>query len=302
MGIRLNCGRAAPMEPQCTVEERPGSRGSVSAEHSPTAAEDQSASAYAFPTAVRVVEHVVSVAAPALAGHFEAALPTPQILRTLADEVRKAMTSPRAVAHPELADPDAYWQLSAFPQAASLVRQLRGVLVEVAGELAPVVERSQPDFGTWLLSVAAYEAPRRRVDPDASRDAVIDEIAGMCGVLHEIVAGIRRIVPVETSIEARRGALAEARRKQVEDIAKRTGERAEAIDARLRHEPPHRHQDLLLDAFALAHESLRDDVEAMIVQLTEPIFALGERMVLGYGDAVAAVDAATSRPSGLLAG
>ncbi len=269
----------------------------MSAQHSPTAAGELAASGYAFPTAARAVDHVVSVARPAFAAQFEAGLPTPPILRGLADEVRKAIANPRAVPHPELADPDAYWRLSAFPQAASLVRHLRGMLVEVAGELAPVAERSEPDFGTWLMSVVAYEAPRRRVDPDASRDAVIDEIARMCGVLHEIVAGVGRILPTETSIEDRRAALADGRRKQVDDIVKRTGERAEAIDAKLRHEPPHRHQDLLLDAYELAFVSLRGDMDALVAQLTEPIFALGERMVLSYDEAVLAVDAAASSTS-----
>ena len=68
--------------------------------------------------------------------------------------------------------------------------------------------------------------------------------------------------------------------------------RADESDARRRHEPPHRNQDLLLDAYELALTSLRRDTDAMIQQLTEPIFALGERVVLSYGDAVAAVDAA----------
>lgn len=263
----------------------------MSAEHSPAPIEGMSKGASAFATASRAVEHVVSVAGPALALQLEVALPSPQILRTLADEVREAITNPKGVAHPELADPDAYWQLSAFPQAAWLVRQLRSALVEVAGELAPVVERSQPDFCAWLRTALIEEAPHREVDPDSSRDAVIDGVARMCGVLHEIVAGVGRIVPSETSIDARRAALADGRRKQVDEIAKRTGERADAIDARLRHEPPHRHQDLLLDAYELALGSLRRDTDAMIQQLTEPIFALGERVVLSYGDAVAEIDA-----------
>jgi hypothetical protein len=264
----------------------------VSAEHPRAAAEDLSTPVAVFPSAVRTVEHVIAVAGPALAHQFEAAVPTPQILRALADEVRKAITNPKGVPHPELADPDAYWRLSAFPHASALVRQLRGTLIEVAGELAPVVERAEPEFAAWLRAVLIDEAHHRREDPDASRDAVVDRVAQMCGVLHEIIAGVVRIVPVSTSLEARRAGLIEGRRKQVDEMAKRTGERPEAIDAKLRHEPPYRHQDLLLDAYELAFVSLQRDVEAMILQLTEPIFSLGERVVRSYSEVAAAVDAA----------
>ena len=90
----------------------------MSAEHVPAAVEDLSAPVAAFPSAARTVEHVVAVAGPAIALQFEAALPAPQILRALAGEVRKAITNPKGVPHPELADPDAYWRLSAFPHAA----------------------------------------------------------------------------------------------------------------------------------------------------------------------------------------
>lgn len=255
-----------------------------------------------FPLAIGAVERVLAAAAPVLERMFDTALPSAQTLRALGDEVRKAISQPKSVAHPELADPDVYWELAAFPQAASLVRQLRGVLVEVANELAPAVEGSRADFDAWLRAVVAAETPRRRVDPDASRNAVIDKIAERCAELHVIVTGAGDLLPSAGRIDALRSELAKSRRKRIEDEAKRSGELLEVVEAQLRQDPPFRHQDLLLDGFAMAYESLKSDVKELVDHLTEPIFGLGERMVMSYDDVVALVESGPATASLLDAG
>ncbi len=247
-----------------------------------------------FGKAAASVERVVSMAGPALARTVDQALPTSAGLRALADEVRKAANNPGSVPHPELADPGTFWRMAAFPQAAALVRQLRAMLVEIAEELGPLVEGSRVDFEQWLRSTIAGSVVRRREDPEASRAAVIDQIAAKCGELHRLLSSVDRLIPTTNGIEILRGELAQARRKQVDDVARRTGVSREAAEVALRQEPPHRHQDLVLEAQVLAHDTLRADIAAMIVQLTGPIFGLGERMVQSYHDVVASLDRSAS--------
>lgn len=249
-----------------------------------------------FPTATSTVERVLAAGIPAVAQTIDRALPTGPMLKVLADEVRKAVTQPKSVAHPELADPDAFWRQAAFPQASALVRQLRAVLVELATELAPVVDASRPDFEAWLRGLALGDLRARRDDPVASRARAIDQIAGKCGELHKIIARANELVPDTTRIEELRAGLAHGRRKQAEALAKQERISAEEADLRLRAEAPHRHQDLLLDAFAMAITSLRTDVEAMVAQLTAPIFGLGEQMVRAYSDVVLEMDANPGLP------
>ncbi len=255
-----------------------------------------------FPTAVERVTRVIAAGTPAIGQTVERALPTPHVLKVLADEVRKAVASPKSVAHPELADPDAFWRQSAFPQASAMVRQLRAVLVELATELAPVVEASRPDFETWLRGLALGDLRARRDDPVAARAKAIDQIAGRCGELHKVIATASSLVPEATRLEELRAGLAQGRRKQAESLAKQEQCSVEQADARLRAEPPHRHQDLLLDAFEMALATLRTDVEAMVAQLTAPIFGLGEQMVISYGAVVLELDANPGMPIAPLAG
>ena len=251
----------------------------------------------AFPLAVSKVERSLGMAVPAVGAMFDAALPTAAALRQLGDAVRKALNQKKSVAHPELADPDVYWRLSAFPQAAKLVRQLRGLLVEIAAEVAPVVEGSQTDFELWMRAAVAAEAPRRRTDPDASREWVIDRIAERCGELHQIIAGLEQLSPGALRVEMLRIELRGLRRKRIDEEVRRSGDAPAVAEARLRQDPPFRHQDLLLDAFDLALATFTSDIAEMIDHLTAPIFGLGERMVMSYDAVVAAIDASGELPT-----
>ena len=170
------------------------------ADRSPTAVGDTT-----FPAATTTVRRVLSAGTPAIGQTIERALPTPAVLKVLADEVRKAVTQPKSVAHPELADPGAFWRQVAFPQASALVRQLRALLVELANELAPAVEGAKPDFENWLKGLALGDLRARRDDPVASRARAIDQIAGKCGELHkslaragELYSGTNRIEDLRT--------------------------------------------------------------------------------------------------------
>jgi hypothetical protein len=251
----------------------------------------------AFPLASSKVDRTLGAGHAATVALFDGSVPTPAALRLLGDEVRKAIDQPKSVAHPELADPEVYWRLSAFPQAASLVRQLRALLVEVAAEVAPVVPGSHVDFDVWMRAAVAAEAPHRRVDPDASRAAIIDQIAERCGELHEIIAGLGQLSTGALRIDTLRNELAGLRGKRIDEEVRRSGDAPEVAEARLRQDPPFRHQDLLLDAFELARSTFVSDVAEMIDALTAPIFGLGERMVMSYDAVVAAMDAPTAHIS-----
>ncbi len=254
-------------------------------------------SANSFPLASSKVERTLGVAIPAVGALFDAALPTAAALRQLGDAVRKAMNQKRSVAHPELADPDVYWTRSAFPKAAALVRQLRNLLVDLAAEVGPVVDGSQSDFELWMRAAVAAEAPRRRIDPEASRETIIDQIAERCGELHQIIAGLEQLSPGALRVEMLRIELRGQRRKRIEEEVRRSGDAPEVAEARLRQHPPFRHQDLLLDAFDLALATFIADIAEMIEHLTAPIFGLGERMVMSYDAVVAAIDASGEIPT-----
>src|SRR4051812_27463366 len=90
-GERLDQGGGRPI---AVLRRTTGSRGAVSTPHSPSSVATMGT--HPFPTAVGTVERVLGVAAPAIATMFESALPGPQIFRALADEVRKAVATPRS--------------------------------------------------------------------------------------------------------------------------------------------------------------------------------------------------------------
>lgn len=244
-----------------------------------------------FPSALEAVERIVSIAGPHLGQMLETALPTSATLKTLADEVKKAVNHPKSVAHPELADPDQFWKLAAFPQAQAVVRQARSVLVEVADELEPVVEQAAEEFEAWLRAQIVLDTEQPAVDPDNSRAQAVDAIASRCGELHEIIASVDRIMPPTSRIDTARFELALSRRRLVDEAAKRTGDHHSIAEAKLRQDPPFRHQDLVLDAHEMARTALANDMATMVTQLTAPIFGIGERMVRTYGEIVGALDA-----------
>jgi hypothetical protein len=83
--------------------------------------------------------------------------------QALAEELQRAVAKPKSVAHPELVDPDVYWQRSLWPQASAVVKAARTVLVEVAAQLQPTIPAAEAgDAGlVELAGLRNPTAPRR---------------------------------------------------------------------------------------------------------------------------------------------
>jgi hypothetical protein len=217
------------------------------------------------------VERAVAFAGPYLEGLVTRAVPTPSVLRALSEELSRARSGGKNVAHPELLDADVYWAKSAWPQAAAVVKHARRALVELADELEGTVRGSEAVLDQWLTGHVAESAEARADDPVAARDAAIDEIAVRCTGMHRSVERLLSIRPPRTAVDTARAEVEQTRTRAGEDAA--------------------RHQDLLVRAFELAHDAIDRDVCAMIDELTAPILGIGERIVRRYdevtGDAAA---------------
>jgi hypothetical protein len=256
------------------------------------------------------VDRAVAYAGPFLAGLVAKSAPTTAVLRALADELTRAGTGGRGVAHPELLDADAYWQKSAWPQAAAIVKHARRVLIELADELESPVRGSEQVIEQWLVADVRETAVARERDAGAARDAAIDAIAVRCEAVHRTVERLLTVVPPATAVETARSELDQAiARQAIEDVKRSRDDVAAAhaeldraafkdmwaqtYDARvaqrsieLRAEIPFRHQELLVTAFELALEAIGQDVKAMVAELTEPILGIGERLVRRYDEIV----------------
>src|SRR5688500_8670741 len=140
-----------------------------------------------FGAAIATVNHVVQVAGEPLANIVEQAQPSPGLLRALAEELQRAIAKPKSVAHPELVDPDVYWQRSLWPQASAVVKAARALLVQVAAQLQPIIPAAEGEMQAWL-NWRAYETQQHRAaDPDHVRGRIVDEIASRCEELHHVV-------------------------------------------------------------------------------------------------------------------
>jgi hypothetical protein len=263
-----------------------------------------------FGAAIATVNRVVQVAGGPLASIVEQAQPSPGLLRALSDELQRAVAKPKSVAHPELVDPDVYWQRSLWPQATAVVKAARALLVEVAAELQPTIPAAEAEMQAWL-NWRAYETQQHRAaDPDHVRGLIVDEIAARCEELHHIIEMVGVLRPPLDSIERLQSELDDRRRKDaVNDLKKSkadyerqnsgidarvlrqhwddTFEQRVAIrDAELRAVLPWRHQDLAIDAHRKLRLALARDIDDMIEDLTRPILVIGERLVQMYDQLV----------------
>jgi hypothetical protein len=259
-----------------------------------------------FGAAIATVNRVVQVAGSTLADIVTQTQPTPALLRALAEELQRAQTKPKSVAHPELVDPEFYWQRSLWPQAAAVVKAARTVLVEVASQLDELVPAAQTEMQAWL-NWRAYETQQQRAaDPDHVRGLIVDEIATRCEELHHIVemAGVLR--PPLDSIEQLQNELDERRRRDAANDVKKArsdyerqhsgvdqhtlrqhwdetfDQRVAVRDAELRATLPWRHQDLAIDAHRQLRLTLGRDIDDMIDHLTQPILSIGQKLVQMY--------------------
>jgi hypothetical protein len=222
------------------------------------------------------IDRAATFLGPYLAGLVGKSAPTPQVLKALADELTRAASGKSGIAHPELLDPDVYWSKTAWPQAAAIVKHARRALIEVADELDAPVRATEKALEQWLRDEVAASGATRAADAGAVRRDVIDAIVLRCQELHRVVERLTTVLPG-------RAAVAVAR----EQLDRRIGG-----DEALRAETPYRHQELLVHAYELALDAIDEDVTAMVLELTEPILGIGERLVRRYDDLVAEFDAA----------
>jgi hypothetical protein len=257
------------------------------------------------------IDRAVAFARPYIDGLLARSAPTATILRALAEELTQARAGTRSVAHPELLDPDAYWQKAAWPQAAAFVKNARRALVELAEELEAPIRAGEGVLEHWLAQQVQADAAARAADPAGVRARTIDAIAGRCEAVHRLVERLLAIRPDRAPIVAARAAVDESRRQQAIDdvrhsrdaVAKAHPEldraafkqmwidtvdaRVAQCDSMLRAELPHRHQELLVSAFEQALDAIDEDITRMVAELTEPILGIGQRLVRRYDELVA---------------
>ena len=263
-----------------------------------------------FGAAIATVNRVVQVAGGPLANIVEQAQPSPGLLRALAEELQRAVAKPKSVAHPELVDPDVYWQRSLWPQASAVVKAARGLLVEVAEQLRPAIPAAESEMQAWL-NWRVYETQQHRAaDPEHVRGLIVDEIAARCEELHHIAAMVGVLCPPLDAIERLQSELDDRRRKEaISDLKKSRGDferqhhdiesrvlrrhwedtfeqRVATREAELRATLPWRHQDLAIDAHRKLRLALAHDIDDMIEDLTRPILEIGERLVQMYDQLV----------------
>jgi hypothetical protein len=264
-----------------------------------------------FGAALATVNRVVQVAGSTLADIVAQTQPTSGLLRSLADELQRAQVKPKSVAHPELVDPDVYWQRSLWPQASAVVKAARTVLVEVASQLREVVPAAQNEMQQWL-NWRAYETQQQRAaDPEHVRGMVVDEIAARCEELHRIVEMVGVLRPPLHSIDQLQSELDDRRRREAGNDVKKTRsdyerqhgdvdqralrqhwddtfeQRVAVRDAELRATLPWRHQDLAIDAHRQLRATIGRDIDDMIEDLTAPILSTGQKLVQMYDQIVA---------------
>jgi len=259
-----------------------------------------------FGNAIATVNRVVQVAGSPLAQIVEQSQPTPGMLRSLAEELLRAMAKPKSVPHPELVDPDVYWQRSVWPQASAVVKSARVLLVEVAAELQPIIAPAEQEMQAWLNWRAYDTQQRRAADPEHVRGLIVDEIASRCEELHHIIEMVGVLRPPLDAIDRLQADLDDRRRKEaIADLKKSRSEyerqnghldsrvvkqhweetfdqRVATREAELRAVLPWRHQDLAIEAHRALRSALSRDIDDMIEDLTAPILVIGERLVQMY--------------------
>jgi hypothetical protein len=276
-----------------------------------------------FPAVQHAVEHALAQVGPYLASLLQRAAPTPQIMKALAEELRRATVDPRSVSHPELLDPGVFWERSAWPQAAAVVKNAREALLAIADELAIAVQGSEHVLEAWLAAQVQADLTRPDGNRITDRDAAIDAVVAHCESLHRLVARLGALAPTTDHLHDARAAVDALRRAEAERAAHAQRDAEERAldpsqraaferswqagfaqdvavrDHELRASTPFRHQDLLLAAGEQAVEAIAHDVEELVQELTEPILGIGERMVRRYDELAGgfSVPAPTAAPT-----
>lgn len=250
------------------------------------------------------IREVVEDAGERVAAIVEPATPTASFLASLGDELSAVSTDPSSVPHPELADPDAYWEAAIKPQNQSVRRSVVTVLEYAESHISAHVRAAEAELEIEISERAAAAV----ADEPGARAGVIDDIARQCQVLHHLVAELIGILPSRDQLDLARQALDEARRQRAigdvealkpmylreagggeehqqfaeEQWSETFADRVTHRGLMLRGEVPWRHQELAV----VGHERTRDQLETMIdevvARLQQPLLELGARLVRRY--------------------
>lgn len=243
-----------------------------------------------------------------IAAVLDPACPTASFLVALREELTRASTDPSSVPHPELVDPDSYWNASVKPQAIALNTTVAQIVTWLEERVIGIMEVAETSLKA-MVDAAAEE----RVDPALVRADLADRIDARCMSLHHLMAEALAVVPDSASIEASRAALDEAVREQAtEDVgalkdlylreaggdaehqrfaeiqwAETLAERIAHRDALLRAEPPWRHQELALAGFEQTRAQVSAGVEEAVARLQTPLLEMRDLLLARFDARVA---------------
>lgn len=248
------------------------------------------------------IREVIEDATRRVAAIVEPAVPTPSFLAALGDELNAAAADPSSVSHPELVDPDAYWEAAIKPQSQSVRRAVTAVLEYAESHIEAHLATAEAELEA-MVDQRATAAP----DP-GERAEVIDDIASHCQVLHHLVAELIGILPPRDDLAVAHEALDEARRQRaVADVealkpiylreaggdeehqrfaeqqwSETFSDRVSHRDLMLRSEVPWRHQELAVVGHERTCDQLDTMVDEAVTRLQQPLLEVGARLVRRY--------------------
>lgn len=250
------------------------------------------------------IREVVEDARRRVEAIVEPATPSASFLASLGDELSAADADPESVPHPQLVDPQEYWDAAIKPQNQSVRRSVSAVLDYAESHIGAHVAAAEAELKVIISEQAAAVSP----DDAGARAAVIDDIANHCQQLHHLVAELISVLPSREPLELARQALDEARRlRAVSDVealkpmylreaggdedhqqfaeqqwSETFADRVSYRDLMLRSEVPWRHQELAV----IGHERTRDQFDALVddvvARMQEPLLDVGARLVRCY--------------------
>jgi len=221
------------------------------------------------------------------------ACPTEQFLAALAEEASRAVADPASVPYPELADPDAYWNASVRPQAASLAASASEIVEWLEERIIVIMTTAETDLKS-MVDAAVADVD---LDPATARAGLADAVDRRCGALHHLMAEVLDVVPDAAALAAARGWLQDGLRERAaadvdslksaylrdaggDDTHQRYAEQqwSETFPQRVAHreallcsEVPWRHMELALVGHERTHDDLVVLVETTAVRLQTPL-------------------------------
>jgi hypothetical protein len=253
------------------------------------------------------IREVVADTGRRVASIIDPVVPTASFLASLADELAAARADEASVPHPELLDPEAYWEATVKPQGSYVRRTADEVLEYAEARILAHVAEAESE----LEAIVGRRAQSTSAADGATRAAVIDDIATHCQTLHHLVAGLIAVLPPADQLEIARQGYDDARRRRaVSDVetlkpiylreaggdenhqrfaeqqwTETFADRVSHRDLMLRAEVPWRHQELALIGYERVREHLEATVDDAVARLQQPLLEVGARLVRLYDTA-----------------